>query len=391
MIIYRRIFGLALMAALLLVMAHAPPANAGPLSGGKGVDRLLNQAWDLHRRAGQAYLRGKSKEAFRLYRRSWAVMNRAFYASRGRSRGAMKKVRRRFFEDMLTRAQMMIGRAGEFYEKGRPDKACPFLRRGWKLARFAGGMGGGRYGRLFSRSYRSMALVLGLALGAKKMRGVLGNCLGRGTAAMLNRRYQHALRQGRRLARTRKKRRRRLGHPGWPVEVRVKIRWLLGHKRKFLRSSLRLARRYVPMILRVFKAHGIPDFMAYMPIVESGFQRGPVSRAGAVGLWQFMPKTARDYGLRVGGGIDERLSPRKSTRAAALYLKNLHRRFGDWPLVMAAYNAGEGLIETLVARHGLKTYWAMARAGVLPRETRGFVTTVIAAMIISQNPKKYGF
>src|SRR3990172_677785 len=114
-------------------------------------------------------------------------------------------------------------------------------------------------------------------------------------------------------------------------------------------------------------------------------------RAGAKGLWQFMPSTARRYGLRVDRWVDERLDPERATVAAAAYLRDLHAQFGSWLLAQAAYNAGETVVARAVRRTGSTDFWALARTGLLRRETDDFVPAIQAATLLARDPARYGF
>jgi membrane-bound lytic murein transglycosylase D len=125
------------------------------------------------------------------------------------------------------------------------------------------------------------------------------------------------------------------------------------------------------MIESVFAKHGLPTELKYLAMVESDLKSNAVSRSGAVGMWQLMPETARNFGLKVNGKTDERKNAYKSTVAAAKYLKSLHREFNDWLLVIAAYNGGSGRVFTAMKKSGSKNFWAMKR--FLPAETRGHV------------------
>jgi membrane-bound lytic murein transglycosylase D len=104
-----------------------------------------------------------------------------------------------------------------------------------------------------------------------------------------------------------------------------------------------------------------------------------------------MPETAREYGLRVDWWVDERADPERSTRAAAAYLTDLYRHFQDWPLALAAYNGGPGRIDRALAASGTRTFWELSELTAIPRETRGYVPTFFAALIIASDPSNYGF
>ncbi len=145
------------------------------------------------------------------------------------------------------------------------------------------------------------------------------------------------------------------------------------------------------MIDKALAEQGLPKGLAYLPVIESGYSPTLTSRAGAHGIWQFMPATAREYGLRVDWWIDERADPERSTRAAAAYLKDLHRQFNDWPLALAAYNAGPGRIRRALAETGASTFWELSDLGAIPRETRGYVPTFFATLAIVSDPAAYGF
>ncbi|MBQ7297525.1 MAG: transglycosylase SLT domain-containing protein [Alistipes sp.] len=140
---------------------------------------------------------------------------------------------------------------------------------------------------------------------------------------------------------------------------------------------LGLARLYFPFIEDELLKAGIPIELRALPIIESALQTGAVSRAGAVGLWQFMPSTGKSYGLEINSLVDERRDPIASTRAACLFLKELHRIFGDWTLAIAAYNCGPGNVNKAIARSGGKTFWDIYY--YLPSETRGYVPAFIGA------------
>ena len=133
-----------------------------------------------------------------------------------------------------------------------------------------------------------------------------------------------------------------------------------------------------PVLTPILHEEGIPDEIAALVLVESAGQPTALSPKGARGIWQFMPDTARRYGLAVTANVDERIEVVKSTRAAARYLHDLYRRFGDWRLAFAAYNVGEQAVERAVARTGHSDFLRIDRA--LPEETRNYVPAVMSAM-----------
>ncbi len=162
--------------------------------------------------------------------------------------------------------------------------------------------------------------------------------------------------------------------------------------RDFVQESLTRGARYLPMIQNVFRAEGLPLDLAYIPIIESGFKTNALSKASARGPWQFMRATASDNGLRTDWYVDERSDPEKSTIAAARYLKTLHGMFGNWDLVLAAYNGGLGRVQRAIDRTGQNDFWRLSESSrYLPRETRDYVPLILAAIIVAKNPAQYGF
>ncbi|HWR14860.1 MAG TPA: lytic transglycosylase domain-containing protein [Terriglobales bacterium] len=130
----------------------------------------------------------------------------------------------------------------------------------------------------------------------------------------------------------------------------------------------------------ILKAQGLPIEVLAVVKVESGGQPDALSRAGARGLWQLMPDTARRYGLIVDGATDERLDPEKATWAATQYLRELLELFGDWRLALAAYNAGEDAVSRAITRSGSREFEVLRLKRVLPEETRKYVPAVLAVM-----------
>jgi membrane-bound lytic murein transglycosylase D len=157
-----------------------------------------------------------------------------------------------------------------------------------------------------------------------------------------------------------------------------------------LLHAFQRAGRYKATIQRDLAEEGVPQDLIYLAVAESGFQPRAVNRRSrAGGMWQFMPYG--DYGLERNRYVDERFDPDKSTVAYARYMKYLYNQLGDWYLAMAAYDHGAGNIQRAVARTGYASFWELYKRGELPAETRNYVPEIIAAIIIANHPKQYGF
>ncbi len=163
-----------------------------------------------------------------------------------------------------------------------------------------------------------------------------------------------------------------------------------GKQASWFERAVRRSGLVMPMIRRVFIEEGVPLDLAYMAHVESAYRYNARSRAGAIGMWQFIRSTAKRYGLLCNSYVDERLDPERSTRAAAHYLKDLYELFDDWHLAMAAYNAGEGKVKRGLRRAGTDDFWKLARTRMLRRETRNYVPAILAAIILSKQPDDFG-
>lgn len=148
----------------------------------------------------------------------------------------------------------------------------------------------------------------------------------------------------------------------------------------------RKAAEWFPIIEPILAAYGIPNDFKYMPLVESGLQDG-TSPKGAAGYWQFMPGTARIYGLKVNGRVDERKNLKKSTIAACKYIKELYGIFDSWTLVAAAYNVGDAHMKRQINKQSQDNYFKMK----LNRETGGYVYKLISMKEILENPVRNGY
>lgn len=160
--------------------------------------------------------------------------------------------------------------------------------------------------------------------------------------------------------------------------------------RKILEHNLRRSGKYRAMIQRVFNEEGVPGELMYVAVLESGFSPRAVSPASAVGMWQFMSPTARDFQLNISAFADERMDPEKATRASAKYFKFLYNMFGDWNLALAAYNCGPGCVDRAIQRTGYADYWKLREMHALPRDTDQYVPVILAFIVMAKNPALYG-
>jgi membrane-bound lytic murein transglycosylase D len=180
-----------------------------------------------------------------------------------------------------------------------------------------------------------------------------------------------------------------------PVEVnrwvRAEVDFLVRERKEVVARWMERGDYYEAFVKAVLRAHGLPGDLHYLGMIESAFLPTARSRAGAVGLWQFMPGTARGLGLRIDSTVDERMDPVRSTRAAARHLRSLRDRMGDWPLATAAYNAGTGRIGRGLAAVGTSDYWELAERGDLAEETKRYVPRLYAMDIIAHRREHFGF
>ncbi len=180
------------------------------------------------------------------------------------------------------------------------------------------------------------------------------------------------------------------GHLLLILNSRVKTMINLFQERKHSEFQIWLDRysEYATTIRPILTSYGLPEELIYLAMIESGLNTQAYSYAHAVGPWQFIAGTGRRYGMKRDWWVDERRDMVKSTHAAAQYLKDLHDEFDDWYLAMASYNTGEARVRRTIRREGHRDYWRMI---TLPRQTRNYVATVIAAAIIGNDPESYGF
>ncbi|MGC1912189.1 MAG: LysM peptidoglycan-binding domain-containing protein [Candidatus Acidiferrales bacterium] len=160
--------------------------------------------------------------------------------------------------------------------------------------------------------------------------------------------------------------------------------------RATVEHGLERAGRYDAMIRRVLHEEGVPEDLIYLAQAESAFQPAAVSRAGARGLWQFMPFRGEEYDLDRNYWVDERSDPEKATRAAARHMRDLYDMFGDWYLVMAAYNSGPLNVIRAVERTGYADFWDLQRLHALPKQTQNYVPIIIALALVGKDPALYG-
>lgn len=162
------------------------------------------------------------------------------------------------------------------------------------------------------------------------------------------------------------------------------------HGHAVVEHGLDRSGRYNDMIRRVLKEEGVPQDLMYLAQAESAFQPTAVSKAGARGLWQFMPFRGEEYDLDRTYWIDERSDPEKATRAAARHMRDLYDMFGDWYLVMAAYNSGPMNVVKAVERTGYADFWELQRLHALPKQTQNYVPIIIALALVAKDPALYG-
>jgi membrane-bound lytic murein transglycosylase D len=169
------------------------------------------------------------------------------------------------------------------------------------------------------------------------------------------------------------------------------IQFFQGPGRKWFRKWMSRSTRYIPAMEPILESNGLPKDTVYLAMIESGFSPQAYSWARAAGPWQFIPATARLYGLKQDFWVDERRDPTKSTQAAARYLHQLYSDLGDWYLAWAAYNAGGGKLSRMIVRKGTYDFWQLSDGKGLAKETKHYVPKLIACALIAKHPNAFGF
>jgi soluble lytic murein transglycosylase-like protein len=163
-------------------------------------------------------------------------------------------------------------------------------------------------------------------------------------------------------------------------EIELPARQFWGGRQAELAAALRRLQQFRPVLESVLTSEDLPKQLIAVALIESGADPLAISRRRARGTWQLIPETARRYGLTVNAEEDERVRVVAATRAAARYLRDLNRRFGDWPLALAAYNACQKAVEDALEKGRATTFWQLSSAGLLPVETQRYVPAVLSAM-----------
>lgn len=182
----------------------------------------------------------------------------------------------------------------------------------------------------------------------------------------------------------------------FPVVENKKVQYFIdyysGRAKKTFTLWLERSGRYLPMMREIFAEAGLPRDLAYLAMVESGFNDKAYSWAHAVGPWQFIASTGKRYGLDNDWWYDERRDPEKAARAAANFLADLYEDFdGDWYLAVASYNAGPGKLRNAIKRYKTRDFWEICRGSYLQTETKNYLPKLLAALLIAKQPEKYGF
>jgi membrane-bound lytic murein transglycosylase D len=178
-----------------------------------------------------------------------------------------------------------------------------------------------------------------------------------------------------------------------PLHFKVQdfIEYFQTDGRETLQGWVNNSAPYAVLMKNIFKEQHLPEDLFYVAMIESGFKLHSVSPAEATGPWQFLSGTARQYGLRIDGWVDERKDPVKSTLAAAEHFKHLYSRFGSWPLALASYNWGADNVQRAIRESRSRDFWNLHASGSIPRELRDYVPKYMAVTIIASNLPAHGF
>ena len=174
------------------------------------------------------------------------------------------------------------------------------------------------------------------------------------------------------------------------LEVQKWISFFSKKPNSYFKPWLKKAYRYQPLMEKIFSSKGLPKELTAMSAVESSFSPHAISRANAVGYWQFIPSTGLRFGLTINDWIDERRDFEKSTKAAASYLSQLYTEFDDWLLAMSAYNMGETRLKALIRKHNSKNFWVLYKKAGFPRETALYIPKILATAQLLKYPANYG-
>jgi membrane-bound lytic murein transglycosylase D len=165
-------------------------------------------------------------------------------------------------------------------------------------------------------------------------------------------------------------------------EVVAEVRRFTQIDRRFIGKAIERGADIIPDIVSELENHGVHRDLLNLAIIESGLKTDARSHMGAVGVWQFIKGTAKVYGLEVSVFQDERKNHLLATKAAARHLRDLYRAFNDWPLALAAYNAGPAAVDRAIQRYGTRDFWKLCRRGAFRRETRRYVPRFFAVKLI---------
>lgn len=171
----------------------------------------------------------------------------------------------------------------------------------------------------------------------------------------------------------------------WQPEIEYSLGYFLQQDPLYLANAAERRKAHGGDLKKIFHAYGVPGELVNIAVIESKLKPNAKSSYGAAGLWQFMKETARGYGLKVGVFRDERKDPLLSTEAAARYLNDLYGMFYDWNWVLAAYNAGPYKIKRIIKEKNVRNFWDAVRKGLIPGQTKAFVSRVTAAILIERH------